>query len=133
MQERASRPATGFRFGQLLTNDIGIPFHAINMIIKIYDIVKDYFGYNKKTWYNSCESKKTLDIGNKKVYRVFMNPNEIRAELLRRGITVSSLARMVKTSRQNVSMAIISRKGRWGKQKKIIEKIEELISKKIGD
>jgi len=61
-----------------------------------------------------------------------MNPNEIRAELIRRGITVSSLARMIKTSRQNVSMAIISGKGRWEKQAKILTKIEELIGQKIN-
>lgn len=61
-----------------------------------------------------------------------MNPNEIRAELIRRGITISQLARMMGTSRQNVSMAIISGKGRWGKQEKILKKIQELIGQKIN-
>ena len=60
-----------------------------------------------------------------------MNPNEIRAELIRRGISISSLARMMQTSRQNVSMAIINGKGKWGKQEKILRKIEELIGQKI--
>ena len=63
---------------------------------------------------------------------ISMNPNEIRAELIRRGITISQLARMMDTSRQNVSMAIISGKGRWGKQEKILKKIQELIGQKIN-
>ncbi len=58
-----------------------------------------------------------------------MKPNELRGELIKRGVTVSDLARMLKTSRQNVSMAIINGKGRWGKQKEILKKIQEIISK----
>lgn len=58
-----------------------------------------------------------------------MKPNDIRAELIKRGITISDLARMVKATRQNVSMAIICGKGRWGKQKEILDKIKEIIGK----
>lgn len=53
--------------------------------------------------------------------------NEIRAELIRRGITLSDIARICQTSKQQVHLAIRANPKK-GKQLEILKKIMELIS-----
>jgi len=53
--------------------------------------------------------------------------NLIRAELIKRGIRLSDIARMCNTSRQQVSIAISKSVIKYGKQLEIRNKIKELI------
>ncbi len=59
-----------------------------------------------------------------------MNPNEIRAELIRKGIALADIARMCSCSRQMVWLAV---RGGNGKGKSVIirKKISELIGLKL--
>lgn len=56
-----------------------------------------------------------------------MTKNMIRAELMRRGVSLAKIAEMCGTSRQQVSLAISKPSVKYGKQLEIRQKIKEII------
>ena len=59
-----------------------------------------------------------------------MKPNDIRAELIRKGVALADIGRMCDASRQTVWFAIRS-KGERGKCARVRKKISEIIGKNL--